>query len=307
MSFTRWLELGYLQTAMNQYSCGGCWAFSAVSVLADRINIQHQGRFDRWLSPQHLLSCNENAQEHGCHGAMGITQAASHLERYGTYLYSTYPYDREQGQQLNTTCYNERVQFECCKNDQWCVNQKHLQHACKVIALKNCTHVVTRECMDRTCRNGGCIPAHSSKFFISAYNLIDTHTEIQEQLRTHGSLVAKMLVMEDFKNKSHQIANGWVYEYDGVSGIIGGHAVAVVGWGHVHERLYWIVRNSWGPDWGMNGFFYIFANQSRVLSRSMLAVSVAHSLIDDLPPKSFDQIQAGDIVRTLKEPFTLSV
>merc|ERR1719447_1573884 len=32
------------------------------------------------------------------------------------------------------------------------------------------------------------------------------------------------------------------------------HAVAVVGWGESAERKYWIVRNSWGPQFGMNGY-----------------------------------------------------
>ncbi|HWZ04824.1 MAG TPA: C1 family peptidase [Mucilaginibacter sp.] len=41
----------------------------------------------------------------------------------------------------------------------------------------------------------------------------------------------------------------------GDESVIGGHAVVAVGYNDVQNRF--IVRNSWGPDWGMNGYFTI--------------------------------------------------
>lgn len=36
------------------------------------------------------------------------------------------------------------------------------------------------------------------------------------------------------------------------------HAVSIVGYNYDSDGTpYWIVRNSWGPDWGENGYIYL--------------------------------------------------
>jgi cathepsin B len=38
---------------------------------------------------------------------------------------------------------------------------------------------------------------------------------------------------------------------------LGGHAIKIIGWGTESGVDYWLVANSWGTTWGLDGFFKI--------------------------------------------------
>ena len=86
---------------------------------------------------------------------------------------------------------------------------------------------------------------------------------IQLEILNNGPVTAYMNVYDDFMNYKSGI-------YDRESNnFLGGHLVKIIGWNLDQEesRYYWIVSNSWGTKWGMNGFFNIYTDQCQISSQ----------------------------------------
>jgi cathepsin B len=78
---------------------------------------------------------------------------------------------------------------------------------------------------------------------------------IQNNILQFGPVEAAFQVYEDFIHYKSGI-----YKHTS-GGLLGGHAVKIVGWGKEDNTDYWIVANSWNTTWGENGFFRIAFGQ----------------------------------------------
>ncbi|OMJ76687.1 hypothetical protein SteCoe_23883 [Stentor coeruleus] len=78
---------------------------------------------------------------------------------------------------------------------------------------------------------------------------------IKVALFTEGPVETGFEVYEDFLSYSSGI---YVHTY---GGLLGGHAVKIVGWGVSGNVEYWTCANSWGTGWGYEGYFYIAFGQ----------------------------------------------
>jgi len=65
----------------------------------------------------------------------------------------------------------------------------------------------------------------------------------------------------DASQTSFQFYNGGIYNDPNCSTTQLDHTVLVVGWGSdANNNAYWICQNTWGPDWGMAGYFLLARN-----------------------------------------------
>jgi len=92
-----------------------------------------------------------------------------------------------------------------------------------------------------------------TKYTVDASSIVTPKdiASIQTAIMTNGPVEAGFTVYQDFMSYKSGI-------YKHVSGgVMGGHAIKIVGWGNEGGVDYWIVANSWGPAWGLSGFFNI--------------------------------------------------
>lgn len=91
----------------------------------------------------------------------------------------------------------------------------------------------------------------------------DSIEDIKQNLYAYGPLSTFMQTFEDmslFKSTGvyeHQFGQQTDY-----------HAIVIIGWGKdkIRNREYWILRNSWGSDWGDNGYFKVYFNDMNINS-----------------------------------------
>merc|ERR1711862_755012 len=84
---------------------------------------------------------------------------------------------------------------------------------------------------------------------------LNKKADIQAAIMRVGEVNTQMIVFMDLMNYE-----GGVFRSGGAYS--GAHAVTLIGWGSENSADYWLVRNSWGADWGENGYFRIAMDDS---------------------------------------------
>jgi len=103
-----------------------------------------------------------------------------------------------------------------------------------------------------TCEDGSSL----KMFKASKYYMTGSVEATMTDIATHGPVESGFSVYQDFMSYKSGI-----YQHRS-GGLLGGHAVKIVGWGVEHNTPYWIVANSWTATWGESGFFRILKGRN---------------------------------------------
>lgn len=132
------------------------------------------------------------------------------------------------------------------------------------------------------------------------YNPADTAEATQQikQALQNGPVVGSMKVYTDF----FYYGSG---AYEHVYGAErGGHAVLIVGYNDAGG--YWIIKNSWGAEWGVNGYARIKYGQADIEKRVTVVMAVNASASPDPDPESTVAASASPWSGTTDDTFTVT-
>lgn len=123
------------------------------------------------------------------------------------------------------------------------------------------TGIVADTCFPYTAGDGTAAPCATTctdgsaftKYKCTQGSVVNPTTvdEIKSEIYNHGPVEGAFSVYEDF----YSYTSG-VYEHV-TGGLLGGHAIKLLGFGTEDGKDYWLAANSWGSGWGMSGFFKI--------------------------------------------------
>jgi len=116
--------------------------------------------------------------------------------------------------------------------------------------------------------NNKCSNWQTNSFGINSWQEVQfVRDEIKNALITKGPLITGMEVYCDFFSYG-----GGIY-FHTTNCFAGYHAVSIVGYGQEDGLEYWIVKNSWGENWGEDGYFRILMGESGIDSLFMYTIN----------------------------------
>lgn len=220
----------------SQAKCGSCWAVASMSSLSDRFCIKKSTANDlqqRQFSIEDVLECCSKAQcgsgpNLGCRGGYltggfvyALNNGVSTGENYGNY----------------TTC-----------------KPYFLSTTANLAPAPSCSSSCTNQDLYTTPYADDLVKI-SGYTFLKGNSLEQTNINMQNAIYARGSILTMMYVYMDFFTYS-----SGVYQQSSTT-LAGGHAIRIIGWGNTVVAgvsvNYWIIANSWGPNWGLNGFFWM--------------------------------------------------
>jgi C1A family cysteine protease len=206
--------------AKHQGQCGSCWAFAALGVLESMVEIR-EGNAD--LNPdfseQYLLSCLSEAGS--CRG--GRAWVALELLKD----------DSPEGNNANGTIFEECFPYEA--DDDIPCSEKCPDWMDQLVPILDCgAWEVDGTSNDRK----------SMKSYIYENGPLVTHIRVTDLFKAFGAIIHNPNLYYPRFRKSYTI----------------NHVVMIVGWKDIPfipSGGYWICKNSWGTEWGYDGFFNI--------------------------------------------------
>jgi cathepsin B len=253
-----------LSKVFTQGNCGSCWAFASNSTLSDRFNIQSLGKLSIQLSPTKMLLCSnvdlhdittdsgnnkiqskevETVDNFACFGNT-LIEACNYLYVYGSNTTDCISYNNFG----NTNKFQSLINFNDYSKLPLCstISGPNLDMCDDRITLNSVNEIIGKPA--RFYRSFSLYGIYGS----TLYHKKGSEKQIRIEIYQWGPVCTAFEIYPDFYTFDPKTE---IYEWNGKGDKISGHAVEIVGWGEENGKKYWQIKNSWGGNWGQNGYF----------------------------------------------------
>jgi len=213
--------------------CGSCWAFAATNVLADRWNVAYRNTGspppDLVLSTQNVLSCGNDLVSCGtCRGGDDASVFV-YAQQHGIPHESCSNYMAK-----DTTCIaNAAIEGD---NRPHCYN---CDEEAQCFSIKEYHRLFVRE---------------------NSIGKVEGPVAMKAEILANGPISCGIMATNAME---HKYSNGVFSEPPSEIDSRINHVVEVFGWGvDNHDNEYWHVKNSWGSEWGEDGYMRLVTSDN---------------------------------------------
>ena len=228
-----------LPAVRNQGRYGTCWAFSTISLLEINLLKKNLVSEDIDLSEMHLVNFTYNNVPDPLGGTVGDTT---------TFFRNKYTLTQKGG--------DMRMAFNSLMDWEGTVDEKTVPYTADIANIINTTGLSDE------------LAYKDTKVHLQDYYKINmsNRTDIKQAVTYNGAVgIAYYAYGGSASNKYYNSDTAAYYCYD--TGVKTNHAVTIVGWDDNYSKDNfqkkpsgngaWIVRNSWGENFGDGGYFYL--------------------------------------------------
>lgn len=271
-----WKKAGYVTTVKNQGQCGSCWAFSVAETVESQWAINGNALWE--FSPQQVASCTTNNCD-GCGG--GYTESGYEylmtVVGLGSSWYAPYM------QSMYNSCSSHFCTYSCSNYNMGDL-QEYGAYTGPYATISGWQYA-TPACTSGACNN-------------------QNMTLLAANIQTYGpaSICVDASNWNDYTGGIMTTAGCGGYAADDLD-----HCVQLVGYNAQSATPYWLVRNSWATNWGINGYIKLsypantcgLGNEATFVSisnnQTMFDITPTPPLLDDDDLPYTDDVTTDDV------------
>lgn len=233
----------------DQGQCGDCWAFSVAEQIESQWAMNGNGLWE--FSPQQVAACTSSCD--GCGGGFptsGFKYVMNNKVGLTSAAYAPYV------QSMITECLDMSCTYQCSNYNMTEVKEYSFLTGpyAKISGYDAATPPCTGACKNQNTE------------------------ELAQYVATSGpvSIAVNAAVWSDYTGGVLSTAACGSMAYDSLD-----HAVQLVGYNADAKKPYWIVRNSWATNWGIDGYIHLeYPGNTCGLANFAYYVTIENSISD---------------------------